>query len=84
MNNLVLKISRFVHINGEFSSVRQLEHVILKCPPISVLPLQKLVLFSLNINKNNLILLYTDSRMHQIKSNSAIRITTRRRLNGDC
>ena len=39
MNNLVLKISEFIHINDAFSSVRQLEHVILKCPTISVLPL---------------------------------------------
>ena len=65
MNNLVLKISEFIHINDEFFSVRQLEHIILKCPTVSVLPLQKLVLFSLNTNKNNLILLYTDSRMHK-------------------
>ncbi len=39
MNNLVLKISEFIHINDKFSSVWQLEHVILKCPTISVLPL---------------------------------------------
>ena len=66
MKNLALKILEFIHINDEFSSVRQLEHVFLKCPIISVLPLQKLGLFSLNTNKNNSILLYTDSRIHKI------------------